>query len=221
MPKPANVPLTLTIEHQPIPVTRIGHGQFSIGYRSLSQPDIVYLVTDRRDCSKEMLWRFAQTLPGLRTRSPHLPRIEARGLIEDGQRQMWETDWSDRLLRAGHPEAYRIRQRLCEHNRAAHIAVARKYGLGYRQSDHLTHTLSYVAEAARQDPAVPATVADALDDLVFVGDQMGGDTFFDFQNLNNLGVRDGVLVLRDCLASARLLDTVHAERAARSHTRRS
>ncbi len=166
-------------------MTRIGTGEFARVYRSVENPDIVYILTDEDDSIKEIYSHVE---------SVHVPYMHMRDQVF--YRGKWYNVFESRYynkLTKEHTKAWEIAKILrATWNR---ILDENRYRLSNKDNWYM---LAYdFIDALREDDRIPESIIEALDNLYTWCTAYGSNFLFEFPT-RNLKINDnGDLILLD------------------------
>lgn len=171
-------------------VKLIGRGQYSKVYRSIENPNTVYILSPESDHVKEILTHID---------SPHVPYM--RTLEDHYSRGTWyncyQTEYTE-TPKKEHGGAYILAKQLNSiRDKVVNKHLCDGTFRSLRKDERLFEISAEIIESIKADDSIPESIKDALDLIESWMTAYGANCMLEFQ-LRNLGVKnDGTLVLRD------------------------
>lgn len=168
--------------------SQIGSGRFSTCYQDTTNPDIVYFMTKGTDIGKEVL--------RLAGESTHIPKMIYLGKKEGSTHtySLYMSEYSETIT-AKHA-CWPQFKTLNLHREQA----IKRLGVHLRL-DRLHELVGTTLELCENDPSLPDTLKNDLDVLESWTSAYGASASWEFAK-RNIGVRNGILILRDIVFNA-------------------
>ena len=160
---------------------------FATAYRSIDDPNIVFILTPDGDNAKEILAMCHDYA--------HIPVMHNIGEYTDRyghEYTIWQTEYSETISKK-HGDLFNIYKALVQiENKAKEGIIWYKFdwSYAYRVSE-------YIVDLAKEDSRIPESVAESLERISTWASAYGGNYMFEFKRSAIAVDSNGAIVLRD------------------------